>query len=1244
MSAGEGQPQPDPRMTHEEYLGQMLFVMSGLRFQREVVRQAVHYAEQVLPSDEDDEGERTCLASARAWSDDASAENLRQVQSAADLISANAMEGIRTADAVRHAVLAALANTPIEAAREAVRAVEDAAARKAVRGHDDYMGRAVAARAGRETAEAWQHEMAMVLAHVDAYDDPIPPFLPLPVLPDDPGEVLARFREIYSEEDAYSARDLAVLLDYMTPEQQLRFKQSAVSQAIGYAEALLPLPEEDLGERAVLAAARRWVERPTEENAGAADLLPEVTRHATPPLLWTFSWAADTQPEPHATPAATYVARAVRSAIKSVPHEARMAAAELAQARARQWQTAAAEVIVQGGDPPEPGDNLTIATGARGAYLEGRLALLVHRMTEQQRILFKQAVVRHAVEQAERVLPPEEYDRGHRRCLEAARRWLAYPTEANARAAHAAAWAGTEGAPTYLNATPAESAAWLAARGAAEAAAEADVHRAALVANVLALVAMALDGVDGRSKWAGEAVQRGKTRYIEIAWRILQGEEPPHGEADIPGESLGTVVQEMSPDQLNTLAGALERQARWYSEHAPGPPPAPWLARPESGAASGVDIGPGLESEAARALKALAAARAPGAESRLSAVREGAEAAWKAAMYAGERQAAERQVEAAWAILRGADEPPVGADAHGSDSPAIEAPGGSGAEQVTPGSEGDKRMASSRKSDRVALQELLSEDPEAKARFEELKDFEREMCYRWIAGAPTSVLREQRIARLARRLWLTSFDPYYDTGPDLMLPELDDLYGTPRPFSQLSPEEQALALQERRALGANHYRNYDDAGTWFRVLTPDDKPLDDMLVVYERPCVITEDTVGWLNRNGWETMREVYEWFDMPADDTPPAPTPEPLRIEDTTAGELRPEAERHTGPVLALTVTPGGARAVSASADGTLRVWDAGKGVSTHVLSGHSGPVRAVGLMPGGARAVSASDDGTVRLWDLGTGEPLRRLSGHEGAVLAVAPLPNGEGVVSASADGALAVWHFTPDASTVVLHGHSGPVLHVAVSPDGGRVVSASADGTVRVWDSSTGQQLQVLQGHTGPVTQVAFTPDGERVVSASEDGTLRVWNPSTGRTRALLLGHNGPVRALVLMADGHRTISTSDDGTFRMWNIAGASSGISAGHAGPVVGASIASQGWGERFVWLSPLSLLLVQGMPLAKAALGAVSASEDGTLRLWDLSMAANTIVLDARVPFTCCAMSPGGEMFAAGDEQGQMHFLQLTAG
>jgi hypothetical protein len=174
------------------------------------------------------------------------------------------------------------------------------------------------------------------------------------------------------------------------------------------------------------------------------------------------------------------------------------------------------------------------------------------------------------------------------------------------------------------------------------------------------------------------------------------------------------------------------------------------------------------------------------------------------------------------------------------------------------------------KKDRLALQALLREDPSAHARYAQLADYERDMCFRWIADAPTDVLREQRIRRLARRLWLTSFEPMYDLG-SLAFAELDDLYGAPRLLHHLPPAEQAPALQERRVLGGNHTRNYDDAEVRFRIVAPEDKLLDGILIAYGRPCVLTEGMVEWLNYNGWETINEVRNWFDLPRDDEPNA-------------------------------------------------------------------------------------------------------------------------------------------------------------------------------------------------------------------------------------------------------------------------------------------------------------------------------------------------------------------------------------
>jgi WD40 repeat protein len=147
---------------------------------------------------------------------------------------------------------------------------------------------------------------------------------------------------------------------------------------------------------------------------------------------------------------------------------------------------------------------------------------------------------------------------------------------------------------------------------------------------------------------------------------------------------------------------------------------------------------------------------------------------------------------------------------------------------------------------------------------------------------------------------------------------------------------------------------------------------------------------------------------------------------------------------------------------------------------------VSGVAITPDGRRAVSASWDKTLRVWDLESGQSLRKLEGHSFGVNGVAITPDGRRAVSASGDKTLRVWDLESGQSLRTLEGHSSDVNGVAITPDGRRAVSASWDKTLRVWDLESGKELALLTAD-GQTTSCAVALDGRTIVAG--DGSSRV-----------------------------------------------------------------------------------------------------------------------------------------------------------
>ncbi len=130
--------------------------------------------------------------------------------------------------------------------------------------------------------------------------------------------------------------------------------------------------------------------------------------------------------------------------------------------------------------------------------------------------------------------------------------------------------------------------------------------------------------------------------------------------------------------------------------------------------------------------------------------------------------------------------------------------------------------------------------------------------------------------------------------------------------------------------------------------------------------------------------------------------------------------------------------------------------GSLVRTLRGHTDAIVGVALSGDGRRAVSASQDRTLKVWDVETGRELRTLQGHARAVTGVALSGDGRCAVSASDDFSLKVWDVETGRELRTLQGHKFYVTGVALSGDGRCAVSASWDQTVKVWDVEAGEVI--------------------------------------------------------------------------------------------------------------------------------------------------------------------------------------------
>jgi serine/threonine protein kinase len=285
-----------------------------------------------------------------------------------------------------------------------------------------------------------------------------------------------------------------------------------------------------------------------------------------------------------------------------------------------------------------------------------------------------------------------------------------------------------------------------------------------------------------------------------------------------------------------------------------------------------------------------------------------------------------------------------------------------------------------------------------------------------------------------------------------------------------------------------------------------------------------------------------------------------------------------HKGAVTGLASGDQGRWIVSAGADGTLRVWNAGSGVLVRSIELDEGPATAIAVDD--RRALTGHKAGAIVLWDLERAEKLGVFQNQQSAISALAFTGDADHFAAASQVGAVALFDIrTPSAPATVFEGQDGTqaiasarwsgllasagqdrsirlwrtdtrglarswrdqgetLSALDMAPGGRSIASGSTNGSVRVWSTSSSRPQRSFKAHEGRITSVAFAPNDRLLASAGEDGQVKLWDLRNGRAPRIFRGHAGPVHSVAFLPDGRRVLSAGQDGVIRVWSTSAAS----------------------------------------------------------------------------------------------------------
>ena len=180
----------------------------------------------------------------------------------------------------------------------------------------------------------------------------------------------------------------------------------------------------------------------------------------------------------------------------------------------------------------------------------------------------------------------------------------------------------------------------------------------------------------------------------------------------------------------------------------------------------------------------------------------------------------------------------------------------------------------------------------------------------------------------------------------------------------------------------------------------------------------------------------------------------------------------------------------------------------------------------------------------------------------------------------------------------GGSSPITDLQISPDGTFAAVVHEDGILEVWSFVTAERLATEAVHAGAIRSVAFSADGTRIATCGSDRAIGIWDARSGKQMGRL-EVSRDIGAIALSPDG-QFVAT---GTFQDNPFVGKDTAIRIRETdGGNVAHVLTGHSEPARHLRFSKDGTMLV-------------SASNDKSIRVWDVARGKSKQVIGAKLDF-----------------------------